>query len=804
MGFVYPLYVIVAAVLFLFIPGAMLTRVLAREKFGDSWFAVAFGVGVLVVPYLSLLVTGLLGLVVKIHISLPLLAVVSGTVSVASGIGLRLIEGDFGFLRQMAGRAKAAFSWPLFLYLALVFVVYLFSFDSFLFDQERCVSRAGILPYFDYLTGRRPVGFPGCIDCFSDRNAFFLWNGGQRMGPSVFVANFMALFGFPGFRILHALFGLLTAWFGFHLGNRVFGRPAAALLVSALLTLNPWALSIPLLDENIMGLALGTMLFFFLFQRPTEWLFAGVTFGLFLGIRHVGILSIPAVVVAAAWSSSEDHYRWPGLDRWVGTGRWVNVVIVAVATALFSVPWIFIHTIAWLRGHELYESFVSMHPWPHSIFGIRFPFQGLLNWPFIEAPVRSPYNGFPTLAAFPLAMLRSWGTLLVAFVPLGIIWKLKNHKGLLATGALWALPQFAMLMVMANWVQPNKMGVFLCFSQPLVLAVVAGLVAVWEAFMGREDNPGFVRTVPGALGVTAVTLAALLAGQWAVADWDAKLDQRNFRARVDYIVNDYPVTPPMIATTEAAFAVLDRKRLARPTLGPDWSIAPQLSSAGLLAVRLAQIAQDFSHPLFRDYSERPKDIMHGLSGIPNPDLGFRGDQRKTVTFGDMMHHPVSHLRDDLGGAWGRSMTSAPAGATMVDVDFDFTLSPVDNPHFLRLRGEGGNATYEPVGWQVLIMPDVPLAWAGSNRAHFVVIPVEPGYYWVTLWFGDYTFEHLKDRPDLRFLNQVSVPHMHLSFPDGSYIRFNEVTSLEPTRFHIWTAQVRQGQVAVSGPEPSSY
>lgn len=805
MVFGYPLYALAAALVFLMLPGMMLTRLLARDKFRNGWFAVAFAVGCMVVPYLSLLLTGLLGLAVKIHISLVLVGALSLFLTASAALGIRLVEGSFGFVGQLWSRMRDAFSWPLFLYLGLVFVLYLVSYDSTLFDQERCVSRAGILPYFDYLTGRRPVGFPGCIDCFSDRNAFFLWNGGQRMGPSVFVANFMALFGFPGFRILHATFGLLTGWFGFHLGNRVFGRPLAGLLVSVLLALNPWALSIPLLDENIMGLALGTVLFFFLLEKPTEWLFAGVTFGLFLGIRHVGILSIPALVVAAALSSSKDHYRWPGLDRWVGTGRWVNVAITGVATALFSIPWIFIHTMAYIRGRELYESFVSMHPYPHSILGIDFPFQGLLSWPFLDAPVRSPYNGFPTLVSFPLAMLRTWGTAMVALVPLGLVWKFKRHKGLFVVGALWALPQFAMLMVMANWVQPNKMGVFLCFSQPVVLAIVGGVIALWEALVGREDLAGWTLSIPGALSTAAVTLVLLLAGQWAVADYEAPLDHRNFGARVEYILNDYPVTPPMMVTTEADYAALDRRRLARITLGPDWSLPPHLSDGRLLGARLADMADDCAKPLFGDYGERPKDIMHSLSGIPNPDLDFRGDTRKTVTFADMMHHPVSHLRDDMGGDWGRDMKQSPDVSQWVDVDFDFQLPVSRNPHFLDIRGEGGNATYTPVGFKVLVAPDLPVDWSGGNRCHFVVVPVSPGQYWVTLWFGDYTFDHLRDRDDVQFITpRESVPHIHLSFPDGSLIRFNEVTSLEPTRFHVWTAHVDEGEVTVDGPVPSSY
>jgi len=44
----------------------------------------------------------------------------------------------------------------------------------------------------------------------------------------------------------------------------------------------------------------------------------------------------------------------------------------------------------------------------------------------------------------------------------------------------------------------------------------------------------------------------------------------------------------------------------------------------------------------------------------------------------------------------------------------------------------------------------------------------------------------------------------VTLPESSVIRFNEVTSLEPTRFHTWNILVNGQDLDMTGPFPSSY
>jgi len=807
MAALYALWVILAALVLFLLPGMMLTRLVARGKFERSFFAVSFGIGMTVVPYVTFLIVGLLGLRFRVHVSLALTAAVSAAITVGAASAVRYLEGSFSYLRDLlvAGPGRA-FSWPLFVYLAFVAAAYLLSYDSALFDQERCVIRAGMLPYFDYLSQNPPVGFHGCLRCFTDHNAFLLWNGGQRMGPSVFVTGFAAVFGFPGFRILHAAFGLLTGWFGFHLGRRLFNDDRAAYLASALLALTPYALSIPLLDENIMALALGTALLFFLFEAPTEWAFAGVFLGLFLGIRHVGVLSLPAVLVAACRSSGIRHYENGWVARTFGRGRPASVIVLTLSTVAFCIPWIVIHS-THIRGalqdgaigvRDLYESFASHPPSHHSFLGISFEFRGLLSWPFTDVPVRSPYNGYPTLVSIPLTIIRSWGGLLLAFVPLGIVWARRRIPGLAAAGILWTLVQLAMLGTMANWVQPNKMGVFLSFCQPIGLAIAAGIVALAEAIRSRRCAAATV-SLGASLVTTLVTLGVLTAFPLLVSSYEAPVDERNYHARAEYIVEDYPSTPPMLRDPEGAYAALDRQRLAGVSALPDFTMARHLLRPGLTAVRLRQLLYDFARPMFKDYCERPKDIVHGLSSFLDPT-----GRPDTVTFDDMMHHPISRLRDSMGGEWGRCVRSAGPATGRVTVKLDVTLPKAAEQPIVTLAVPEEGRPVHNIDHLVLMSSGNAAPDADGKPCHWVVVPVSPRHYWVTVWYGDFRFDHLDGRGDIRQLEPEKDGAVYLDFPIGSVISLHDVTSIEPTRFHTWTVQVTEDGLDSFGPIPSSY
>ena len=304
----------------------------------------------------------------------------------------------------------------------------------------------------------------------------------------------------------------------------------------------------------------------------------------------------------------------------------------------------------------------------------------------------------------------------------------------------------------------------------------------------------------GVAGIWGGMLALLVVFHLTAPGYDARLDERNFGARVEYILEDYPVTPPMIRGTEAQFAGADRRRLARLTFAPDFAMSPHLHTPALLGLRLGQIVDDFSSPYFHQFTERPKDMIHGLAGFPNPWAGA-----PTITYADMMHHPVSYLRDAMGGKWGRGAEPGPYQGGTTEVSFDFGAPPIAGDEFVTSGPPAELKLNTTVGWKMVVIPNIAVPWADGHPAHVVIIPIAHGNYWMTMWFGKYMFDHLEPRTDIQLVDYPSsARYLTFTIPEASVIRFNEVTSLEPTRFHTWNILVGGPDLAVTGPFPSSY
>ena len=416
------LYVIATFAVVFVLPGLAVVEVVASRKYRGTRMAMASAVGVALVCYLSLTTIGFAGIWLPVHLTGWVvlghsLALTLGALAVIS----RREGGVVPALQVLGTTVRDAIDWRLGLFLAVVATLYLVGYDSAAFDQERCISRACLLPLHSYLLPDLPLYFDGCADCFDGRNAFFLWNGHQRMGPSVFVAPFVALFGFPGFRLLHAVMGLVAAWFGYHTAREQLGHRGYGYLAGLLVACNPWALGITLVDENILCLGLGSVILYLVLARRTQWLLVGLFFGLFIGVRHVGLLALPAIFYAVLERGQQRQYMAPWYHRYFGSEPVSNLTTITLSILLFSLPWLFVHARAWAVGLPLYESFAGLPAMTHRFLGVEFTLHGLLNWPFVALPVRSPFNGFPNMIALPLQVIATLGLLGVALAAIGMV-----------------------------------------------------------------------------------------------------------------------------------------------------------------------------------------------------------------------------------------------------------------------------------------------------------------------------------------------------------------------------------------------
>lgn len=787
MVFLTSLYAIMAFVIVFLVPGLAVVEVVAPRKYQGARLAMASAVGVALVCYLSLTTIGFAGLWLPVHLS-GWVVLGHGVLVTAASFALisRREGGALPALQVLSTTVRNSLDWRLALFLALVSTLYLVGYDSAAFDQERCISRACLLPLHSYLLPELPLYFDGCADCFDGRNAFLLWNGHQRMGPSVFVAPFVALFGFPGFRLLHAVMGLLTAWFGFHVGREQLGQRGYGYLAGFLLACNPWALGITLADENILCLGLGSVILYLVLARRTQWLLVGLFFGLFIGVRHVGLLALPAIFYAVIARGRERQYEAAWYHRYFGSEPIANLTTVTLSILLFSLPWIFVHARAWLVGLPLYESFAGLPAMTHHFLGLDFTLHGLLNWPFIELPVRSPFNGFPNMVALPLQVISTLGLLGVALAAIGVVPACRQARRAVLFGLLWTGPLWLLLAVTANWVEPNKAGLFLCFLQPVVLVVAMGVRAICQGWQSKA----LVRPALIGAAVVLVGVGSLL----ALPCYNAPMDARNLQARPEYARAVFPVTPPLVLAGEARFAASQRASLTRMNVVPDFLSLPLLRTPRIARARLMQFWEDLAHPWPDEYCARPKDLLHSLSGILNPATG------EVVPLARMMHRPVTRF----GGTDllpPRCDTGLGDGLT-TGVRLDLADSPASVERLLAPATEKV-ADLPAAGEKILFTTLGSLSWSDGYAVHAAVLPGGPGEVWVVVWYGDYSFEHLASREDVSVLPPPAAAGIEFALPEETLIRVVDISSAAPNRFHVWFAPADDLET-IEGPYASSY
>jgi len=320
----------------------------------------------------------------------------------------------------------------------------------------------------------------------------------QRLGNTAVIGSFVAVYRGLGFRLLYALIGASIALGGYLLARTALGSRAWGWAVLLFLPLNPYVAKIPLLDENLLTLGFCSLFLPLLFRRDTPWLHVGALFGLAVMMRHAMILALPAV----AWAA----YRQPQRRlRSLATGG----LAFLAATALGHVH----HQLA-LGSVFRFESFGQIPDFPHRFLG---DYSGLLQYPFAEVIIRTPWNPFPTFVMWPVYLIGHLGLLWAAAIPLGAVALWRRDRGTALFWALWAGPLYLALSLQENWDVPNKMGVIYLLFHPVILLGAMGLAAALRQ--------------PRRWGVALLVASlALAAGVWGVRGWRVGADQRYYQA----------------------------------------------------------------------------------------------------------------------------------------------------------------------------------------------------------------------------------------------------------------------------------
>ncbi len=486
-----------------------------------------------------------------------------------------------------------------------------------------------------------------------------------RLGNTAVLSGLVALFlPYSGDRVLYGLCGILLALGGWLLGWQTGRRAGWGWLGLIALALNPYLLSVPLIDENVLSLSFSAVALPLLLLARPPWLVTGLCFGLVLCMRHVLVLSVPALLWLAWTAGSANQGASAAGGRrgaWLGRLAPVGWLCLGLLLATFVEH---LHHLLSLGSLLRFESNPQFPKLPYSFLGLSFHWEGMLGWPFYDTVVRTPHNPLPMIVTWPLAVAVHLGAVGFALALAGTVAVFTWSRRVAVFWLLYVAPVAFMLAVQESWDHANKMGVVLI----LFAAVAVWLVAGARYVVARPAN--------GVTVVAALTALCLLGGHYARA-WHVPADPRYLAHYPD----ERPEVPSFIAhalaETTAVGLAPDYRRIDRYSrflgrlgdgglslaqlggrFGPQqnpwaWRVNDETASAAPYARPPVTVALDLGRPVW-DRS----DLLQVTDGPPHVDL----------TSGDGLY-----IISDLALGWDRAPLTIYAihgqGATVLHAFF---------------------------------------------------------------------------------------------------------------------------------------
>ncbi len=148
-------------------------------------------------------------------------------------------------------------------------------------------------------------------------------------GNVLFTATLLPILKMSCFKFLYLIFNALLFIFTYLICKRLLKNKTAALVVAIFSILNPYILSVEVLDRNVMALSISALFFYCLLEHKQKIFLQGVVFGLLAGtgLRFLPLLFIVPVLIL-----------W-GKD--ISLKKIALFVIAFLITYLFNIPHFF-------------------------------------------------------------------------------------------------------------------------------------------------------------------------------------------------------------------------------------------------------------------------------------------------------------------------------------------------------------------------------------------------------------------------------------------------------------------------------
>ncbi len=464
---------LIAAVYVYLIPGLLLGRAFFKGRY-KHLYGTAFCVFSL--PLLSFLAAWLLGT----YISILLVLAVATAIIVASIAKLKPSRLRLPNIRTSISRRTG-------LVMSISLVVFIIFFMNFgglgkgYWDTYIIVPAAFMTNTHVELTDmngtqlynyKLPENIPGDL---IEKQSFGISTKDQRVGSAIFFSVPYLLFGSAGFRIFFALTGLFLFALGYTLSLNIFSDNRLSNTISIfsglLLALNPYMLIVNRLNPNMIALDLTTLIICLIAEKEPQWLIIGACFGILGGIRNVALLFIPAMIFAIVFDKSLRLRKSRRMMK--------DILFFIIGAFILIIPILMWKQFAFgsvLAHPTQYPGLYGFRPtFEHSIFGLGFKFNGLLNYPFINQVVRTPHFPFPTYLTIPLTILSCFGLILVALMLIGLYHLYRQDRRMFLFLIVFAMPFLLFLLPQENWEDVKTTFILMVFNA-LIIFMTAGLL----------------------------------------------------------------------------------------------------------------------------------------------------------------------------------------------------------------------------------------------------------------------------------------------------------------------------------------
>lgn len=294
-------------------------------------------------------------------------------------------------------------------------------------------------------------------------------------GNVLFTATLLPLLKLSSFKILYLSFNSLLFIFVYLTLRRLLKNKTTALLVAIFSVLNPYILSVEVLDRNMMALSISAFYFYCLLAHKEKVFLQGLVFGLLAG---TGLRFIPLTFIVPTLIFWGKEFTLKRLLLFTGA---------CLITFLFNLPHFFFNGLNSLGESSSFSQ----------LFILAFTKWG-----------RTPFLPFPNLIFYLVNIINYFGYLVSGIICLGAYYLGKESKKYFCAFLSMFLLVLVVLSVQRNWIEADKYRIIICVFLPLYIFLGSGVKAIVACVNFKKMIPALV--ISFLLPVAIVNLSSRL------------------------------------------------------------------------------------------------------------------------------------------------------------------------------------------------------------------------------------------------------------------------------------------------------